>query len=117
MKYTARNNYLGQVFSRSCLDSSLRPVAPYHEPFPLVMHSSNRTQSQLYLLKKKLLRIALEEATELELFKSICGVANQAAELVWDAPFPLLVFPCLFEELVQIAREQFQQERVRQTDE
>ena len=112
MIYTAKNNYLEQVFSRSCLESSPRPVAPYHEPFSPAMHSRNRLQSQLHQLKQKLLHIALEEATELELFKPICGAANQAAELAWNAPFPLLVFPCLFEELVQIAREQLQQDLV-----
>ena len=110
MNFSARNNYLDRIFYRSCLESSPRPVAPHHGTFPPAMHSSNRLQSQLYLLKQKLLHIALEEATELELFKPICGAANQAAELAWDAPFPLLVFPCLFEELVQIASEQFQQE-------
>jgi hypothetical protein len=81
------------------------------------MHSSGKTQSQLHQLKQKLLHIALKEATEVGLFKQICGVANQAAELAWNAPCPLLVFPSLFEELVQIAREQFQQEQVWQTDE
>jgi hypothetical protein len=117
MNYTAKNNYLEQVFSRSCLESSPRPVAPYHEPFSPAMHSSNRLQSQLYMLKQKLLHISLEEANEVGLFKSICGAANQAAEMAWNGPCPLLVFPCLFEELVQIAREQFQQEQAWPMDE
>lgn len=110
MIYTAKHNYLEQVFSRSCLESSPHPVAPHHGTFPPAMHSSNRLQFQLHQLKQKLLHITLEEATEIGLFKPICGAANQAAELAWDAPFPLLVFPCLFEELVQIASEQFQKE-------
>jgi hypothetical protein len=117
MIYTAKNNYLEQVFSRSCLESSPRPVAPYHELFSPAMHSRNRTQSQLHQLKQKLLHISLEETNEAGLFKQICGAANQAAELAWDGPCPLLVFPCLFEELVQIAREQFQQEQAWPMDE
>ncbi|HEV2692045.1 MAG TPA: hypothetical protein VG347_04045 [Verrucomicrobiae bacterium] len=35
------------------------------------------------------------------------GAASRAAELAWDTSCPLLVFPCLFEDLVQAAREQF----------
>lgn len=111
MNSTAKNNYLERMFYRSCLESSPRPVAPCYEPFSPAMHSSNRLQSQLYLLKQKLLHISLEEANEVGLFKQICGAANQAAEIAWNGPCPLLVFPCLFEELVQIAREQFQQEQ------
>jgi hypothetical protein len=117
MNYTAKNNYLDRIFYRSCLESSPRPVAPHRGTFPPAVRSDCRTQSQLHLLKQKLLHTALEEANEVGLFKSICGAANQAAELAWNAPFPLLVFPCLFEELFQIAREQFQPEQVWQTDE
>ena len=117
MNYTTKTKYLEQVFSRSCLESSPRPVALYREPFSSAMHSSNRTQSQLHQLKQKLLHLALEEANEVGLFKSISGAANQAAELAWNAPFPLLVFPCLFEELVRIADEQFQQEHAWPLDE
>lgn len=113
----SQNNYLERIFSRSCLESSPRPVAMYHEPFSPAMHSSGKTQSQLHQLKQKLLHIALKEATEVRLFKQICGVANQAAELAWNAQCPLLVFPSLFEELVQIAREQFQQEQAWRMDE
>lgn len=103
MNHTAQNNY--EVFSRSsCLETSPRPTAPAHVPFSASL--SNRSQFQLHQLKQKLLHIALEEANEVGLFKRVCGAANQAAELAWSEPCPLLVFPCLFEELVQIAREQ-----------
>jgi hypothetical protein len=81
------------------------------------MHSSNPRQSQLHQLKQKLLHLALEDANEAGLFKPICGAANQAAELAWNVPFPLLVFPCLFDELVRIAVEQFQQEHMWTIDE
>jgi hypothetical protein len=87
MIYTAKHNYLEQVFSRSCLESSPHPVAPHHGTFPPAMHSSNRLQFQLHQLKQKLLHITLEEATEIGLFKPICGAANQAAELAWTLHF------------------------------
>lgn len=54
MNHTAQNNYLERAFSRSCLESSPRPIAPYHEPFSQAMHSSNRKQSHLRQLKQKL---------------------------------------------------------------
>jgi hypothetical protein len=78
------------------------------------MRPGGWTQSQLYQLKRKLLRIELEKTDgEPRLYKQICGAANQAAELAWTESCPLLIFPCLFEELVQAAREQNQLEEAR----
>jgi hypothetical protein len=48
----------------------------------------------------------LVATTEEVFFKPLCGAANQAAELAWDSPYPLLVFPCLFEELAQALHDQ-----------
>jgi len=81
------------------------------------MDTNSQSQSQLHQLKQKLLHNTLIGTAEVGLFKTICGAANQAAELAWNERHPLLVFPCLFEELVQIAREQFQQEQGWQLDE
>ena len=111
MNDTAQIKYRERLFHRSCLESTPRPV-----PSPQDLRVRQRIpcpqQWQLDQLKRKLLRTALEEAsTEIGLFKRICGIANQAAELAWDESFPMLILPCLFEELVQTAREQFQQER------
>jgi len=72
----------------------------------------SRTQSQLYQLKRKLLRAALEETPETGSFKRLCGAANQAEELAWATSHPLLVYPCLFDEMVMAVRERFQQEQV-----
>ena len=77
-----------------------------------VSRPSGRTHSQLHQLKRKLLRVALEETPEAELFKRLCGAANQAAELAWATSYPLLVFPFLFDEMVMAARERFQQEQI-----
>jgi hypothetical protein len=117
MNHSAQNNYLEGMFSRSCLESAPRPGAPHHASFSMRTPTNNSTQFQLHQLKQKLLHITLKETTEIGLFKQICGVANQAAELAWNESCPLLVFPCLFEELVQLAREQFQQEQAWQLDE
>jgi len=77
-----------------------------------VSHPSGRTHSQLHQLKRKLLRGALEETPETELFKRLCGAANQAAELAWATSNPLLVYPSLFDEMVTAVRERFQQEQI-----
>ena len=71
-----------------------------------------RTHSQLHQLKRKLLRVALEETPETELFKRLCGAANQAAELAWATSNPLLVYPSLFDEMVTAVRDRFQQEQI-----
>jgi len=72
----------------------------------------SRTRSQLQQLKRKLLRAALEETPETGSFKRLCGAANQAAEVAWATPCPLLVFPCLFDEMVKAVRERYQQEQI-----
>jgi len=68
--------------------------------------------SQLHQLKRKLLRAALEETPETGSFKRLCGAANQAADLAWATANPLLVFPCLLDEMVKTVREGFQQEQI-----
>jgi hypothetical protein len=116
MNYRARINCLERLFSRSCLESSPADVEPKLFSFSAAPRSRGRTHSQLHQLKRKLLRAALEETPEAGLFKRLCGAANQAAELAWTTPCPLLVFPCLFEELAQVVRERFQPEQVWQAD-
>jgi hypothetical protein len=108
MNFATQHNYLERVFFRSCLESSPASVAPRRPVFSAASRTGDRVHSRLHQLKQKLLHAALEEAGETGLFKRICGAANQAAELAWDTSCPLLVFPCLFEDLVQSAREQFQ---------
>ena len=114
MTYHAQNMFRKLLFYRMCLESAPRPDQWQPAPRPPARRPGGRTQSQLYQLKRKLLRIALEEtAGEARLFKQICGAANQAADLAWTESCPLLIFPCLFEELVQVAREQNQQAEAR----
>jgi len=69
-----------------------------------------RAHTQLHQLKRKLLRAALEETPDAALFKPLCGAASDAADRSWATAWPLLVFPCLFEELIQNVRQEFQRE-------
>lgn len=66
--------------------------------------------TQLQQLKRKLLRAALEETPDAALFKRLCGAANDAADGASATARPLLVFPCLFQELVQDVRQEFRKE-------
>jgi hypothetical protein len=108
MNSKTRINFRERLFYRSCLKSSPYAVDPTRRSFSLPIHPDSRIQSQLHQLKQKLLHSALEETSEPGLFKRICGAANQAAEQAWNTSCPLLVFPCLFEDLVRIVCEQFQ---------
>jgi hypothetical protein len=116
MSRMARIYYVNQSLSRSCLESS--PARSELKPFSTfgTTRPSDRAQSQLHQLKRKLLRAALEATPETGSYKRLCGAANQAAELAWTTPCPLLVFPCLFEEMVETVRAPFQQDQ-RQSDE
>ncbi len=72
-------------------------------------------ENRLEGLKSRLLKAQLEETWEPELNSAIRRAANEAASLAWVTPYPLLVFPVLFEEkaaavLLQAER----QEQVRQ---
>ncbi len=81
-------------------------------------HGTNySTRSQLYQLKQKLLHAALEDSIDVALFKLLCGAANQAAEQAWCEACPLLVFPCLFEELADLVRERYRQQQAWPLDE
>ena len=100
------------VFFRSFLESAPGPIES--RPFSIfgATRPRDRTHSQLHQLKRKLLRAVLEESPEIGLFKRLCGAANQAAELAWATSNPLLVYPCLFDEMVIAVRERFQQEQM-----
>jgi len=112
MSHTARSYDVNQSLVRSWLESSPARVEP--KPFSTrgTAQPSGRTHSQLHQLKRKLLRVALEETPETGLFKRLCGAANQAAELAWATSNPLLVYPCLFDDMVLAVRERFQQEQI-----
>ena len=54
-------------------------------------------------LKSRLLDERLEKTWEPEAGSQVRRAANEAASLAWLTPFPLLVFPVLFEEKAEAA--------------
>ena len=70
-------------------------------------------QTEFEKLRHQLLSERLE--LEPELNSHLRRAANEAAALAWVTPYPLLVFPALFEEKAQTALVQMEkQEQVRQ---
>ncbi|HEV2393381.1 MAG TPA: hypothetical protein VG146_13595 [Verrucomicrobiae bacterium] len=66
-------------------------------------------------LKSRLLAERLEELWEPDLNSRVRRAANEAAALAWVTPYPLLVFPLLFEEKAETALAvAARQEQVRQ---
>ena len=63
------------------------------------------TAARFSLLKQRLLLQRLNETPESELHALIMRQANEAALLAWLSPYPLLTFPCLFEERAAAATE------------
>ena len=59
--------------------------------------------TELELLKNRLLRDRLTDVTEPEVNARVRRAANHAAALAWATQFPLLVFPALFEEKARAA--------------
>jgi len=75
-------------------------------------------ESEFAKLKNGLLLTRLDETPGAELNSRLRRAANEAAALAWVTPFPLLVFPVLFEEkaqaaLLQAARQEEVRERSR----
>jgi hypothetical protein len=63
-------------------------------------------ETQFARLKNRLLARQLAEAPALELNAPLRCAANEAAALAWVTPYPLLVFPALFEEKTRAALRQ-----------
>jgi hypothetical protein len=71
-------------------------------------------ETELEQFKTRLLRAALDEATDADFYAPLRRAANDAAATAWMTPFPLLFFPALFEEKVTAARRQHKRaEKVR----
>lgn len=82
-------------------------------PAPPVNYRASE-DSELERLKHKLLRERLANVLNVALVVPLRRAANEAAALAWVTPYPLLVFPELFEEKLRLARLQVaRQMRVR----
>jgi hypothetical protein len=72
-------------------------------------------ETQFEKLKSELLGERLANDSDPQLNSYLRRAANDAAALAWVTPYPLLVFPALFEEKAEAALVQAQrQERVRE---
>jgi hypothetical protein len=72
-------------------------VKPDAAPFRAVLENKFET------LKTQLLLERLESVWEPALNSQVRRAANEAAALAWVTPYPLLVFPVLFEEKAEAA--------------
>ncbi len=61
-------------------------------------------QAHLPRLKLRLLGERLDANSTPDSARPLRQAANVAEALAWETPYPLLVFPCLFEEKVLEAR-------------
>src|SRR5687767_595552 len=62
-------------------------------------------ETELDVLKARLLREALSGASDAELYPRLRRAANDAAAVAWTTEFPLLVFPALLEEKAREAQQ------------
>lgn len=72
------------------------------QPTPAAVFRATQ-ETEFERLKNRLLREALFELTKPALNGYLRRAANEAAALAWVTPFPLLVFPALFEEKAETA--------------
>jgi hypothetical protein len=96
-----------RLFCRSCVESSPSSADSQAAAALPPGRRGDGAHLQLHQLKRTLLQSVLEETSDAALLKRLCGAANEAAELAWATSQPLLVFPCLFEELVERIRAEF----------
>jgi hypothetical protein len=67
-------------------------------------HAWEQAPAPLHQLKRRMLHAMLEPASNGQMFKRLCGASNNAEQLAWETDYPLLLFPCLFEELAEEIR-------------
>jgi hypothetical protein len=104
------------VLDRSCVEHVPMSIRRWSSPGYQPTSVANRAHTQLHQLKRRLLCLALEQMPSSDLFKRVCGAANEAASLAWSTGEPLLVFPCVFEELTQQLRARFTSESAPEPD-
>ena len=88
-----------RLFVRSCLETA--PEGHQAGRLNLGASGTRHGSVRLHLLKQKLLHAAMANTTDPRVHKQLCGAANTASDLVWNTANPVLLFPCLFEEMAQ----------------
>jgi hypothetical protein len=79
-------------------------------PVPAVPFRGTQ-ETDLDRLKARLLREWLQQTPDPQLYAPLRRAANEAAALAWFTPFPLLLFPGLFEEKARGALRQGARQR------
>lgn len=95
---TKRTTLLTRFEPETRFDVAPVPVAPFR----------GTRETELEQFKARLLRAALNDAPDAELYAPLRRAANEAAGVAWLTPFPLLFLPALFEEKATAARRQFE---------
>ena len=70
-----------------------------------------RQDTELEHLRRRLLQERLEGLLTPGLSRALFRAANDAAALAWATPYPLLVFPVLFDELARAAWQQTERQK------
>jgi hypothetical protein len=96
-----------RLFFRSCVESSPSSAVSSAGAGSTARRLGNGAHLQLHELKRTMLQSVLDETRDTGLLKRLCGAANEAAELAWATSQPLLVFPCLFEEMAEQVRGEY----------
>ena len=104
MRNTSRVSFAGHLFAYPRRTIPTLVVDRTGPAFAMEASDRDRLHTRLYQLKRQLLRSVLSGSTQPELFKNLSRAADRAAELAWKTESPLLVFPCLFEELTAKVR-------------
>jgi hypothetical protein len=97
MKNTSSIFSAKRLFLRSCLEST--PNGSKLRGFNVNPDKKRRSPTRLSELKQKLLQAVLEQTALPQAQRQLCGAANTAAEMAWETACPLLVYPCLFDEM------------------
>jgi len=89
------------------LGQSSKPI-----PQPAIRRQELRhqTDSGLERLREGLLAQTLDQVQSTSLVRPLRRASQEAAALAWMEEFPLLVFPCLFQEKVEATRRRVQRQ-------
>jgi len=93
--------------NRTVLQTRFEPETRFDVVPAFVVPFRGTRETELEQFKNRLLRAALGEAVDADLYAPLRRAANDAAATAWMTPFPLLFFPALFEEKAAAARRQF----------
>ena len=114
----ATQNEMHLTVLKASMKTKERPVPTTFEPEtrfelrPTAVAPFRATQtSALERLKDRLTDGLVQTAVQQELYVLYRRAANDAAALAWATPFPLLLFPALFEERVAAARRHWEHQR------